>query len=58
MSEADYMDDCQHASRYDDENAEAPTHEVVGPRNERLFVGSREACWAYRCVNGGYVRET
>lgn len=58
MSEADYMDDCQHASRYDEDQAEPPTHEVVGPQNEKLFSGSRTACWAYRRKRGGYVRET
>jgi len=33
------------------------THEVVIGRNERVFSGSRAACWAYRKQHGGYVRE-
>ncbi len=57
MSEADYMDDCQHASRWDEEEVEAQaTHEVVDGQNKRVFVGSRVACWTFKRQHGGYVR--
>ena len=56
MSEADYMDDCQHADRWDDENRSHPTHEVVDGMNRIMFVGSRAACWAFKRQNGGFVR--
>lgn len=55
MSEADYMDDCHHADRYDEENRAAATHEVV--RGNRVaFVGSRAACWAEKKARGGFVQ--
>ena len=57
MSEADYMDDCEHADLYDWLHKKAPTHEVVDGRNRRTFAGSRAACWDYKRCNGGYVRE-
>ena len=57
MSEADYMDGCHHADRWDDERRVTPTHEVVnGHRNDVQFTGSRSDCWAYKKQYGGFVR--
>lgn len=57
MSEGDYMDDCQHADRWDEENKLRPTHEVVAACGRVAFCGSRAACWAYRRQHGGFVQE-
>lgn len=57
MSEADYMDDCQRAGQWDDENRPAPTHEVVAECGRVAMTGSRAACWAYKRQHGGFVQE-
>ncbi len=56
MSEADYMDDCDHVNLWDDQNKTAPTHEVVAACGRVGFVGSRAACWAYKRQHGGFVQ--
>jgi hypothetical protein len=56
MSEADYMDSVDAASRWDEEHREPVTHEVVGPRDRVMFRGTRAQCWAYREAAGGFVR--
>jgi len=56
MSEADYMDDCQHSDRWDEENKPEATHEVkMGGRI--VFAGSRAAAWSFKHRYGGYVQE-
>ena len=57
MSEADYMDDCQHASRYDEESKPHATHEVVAACGRVAWIGSRASCWAYKRQHGGFVQE-
>lgn len=57
MSEADYMDECQHADRWDDENRTPFTYEVIDWRNRVVYLGSRSDCWAWRRKFGGFVRE-
>ena len=57
MSEADYMDDCHHADRYDDENRPMPTHEVIAHCGRVAFVGSRASCWSYKRQHGGFVQQ-
>lgn len=57
MSEADYMDDCQHADRWDEENRPEHTHEVQ-IADRIVFRGSRAACWNFKRAKGGWVRET
>lgn len=58
MSEADAMWQfqlCDWGAEYG--NTE-PTHEVImGKRQDVVFKGSRAACWAFRRLNGGFVRE-
>ena len=56
-SEADYMWDCQLGSLADEHMREDPEFEVVrGNHNERVFEGSRAACWDYKRKSGGCVR--
>lgn len=57
MSEADYMDACQHVNLADDLSKPETTHEVVDGRNRIVWIGSRASCWDYKRHRGGFVRE-
>lgn len=58
MSEADDMWQNEMAQLGGDFDAEDPTHEVItGKKQKVIFTGSRRACWAFRRLNGGFVRE-
>ena len=57
MSEADYMWQCQLSELGEKFNDPPPEFEVIrGKRMERLFAGSRAACWGFKRANGGFVR--
>jgi hypothetical protein len=55
-TEADYMYDCQLAASGGDAEQDDPDFEVVNGKNDRLFAGSRAACWDFKRKRGGYVR--
>lgn len=57
-TEADYMYDCQLAASGGESEQDAPEFEVVrSHNNDRMFSGSRAACWSFKRQYGGYVRE-
>ena len=56
-TEADYMYACQLAASGGDADEDDPEFEVVKARNnDRIFAGSRAACWSFKRQYGGYVR--
>lgn len=55
-SEADYMYQCQLSAWGADIEEDDPEFEVVKKNNDRIFSGSRAACWDFKHRNGGYVR--
>jgi hypothetical protein len=56
-TEADYMHDCQLAASGGEAHDNDPEFEVVkSSNNDRMFSGSRAACWDFKSKRGGYVR--
>jgi hypothetical protein len=56
-TEADYMYDCGLAASGGDADECDPEFEVVrANNNDRMFLGSRAACWDFKRKRGGYVR--
>ena len=55
-TEADYMYHCQLSAWGADVEEGEPEFEVVKNNNDRIFQGSRAACWEFKRRNGGYVR--
>ena len=57
MSEADAMWQSQLSEWGAEYGDDTPAYEVVsGKRQDRIFAGSRAACWAFKRANGGFVR--
>lgn len=56
-TEADYMYECQLAASGGEFEQDDPEFEVVkAHNNDRIFSGSRPACWDFKRRYGGYVR--
>jgi len=56
-SEADAMWDAEMSAYGAEGDPLTPEFEVVrGRKNDRVFSGSRKACWDFKSKNGGFVR--